>query len=340
MRLDWRGVLGIALSVLLLWLTLRGVDLRAVWRILATSSLPLWLLSAVTATVIFPLRARRWQAILVPLVGRLPVAPLWRATAIGMMVNNVLLARAGEPARAFVLSRERPEVRFTAAFGSLVVDRVFDGIVVLALMVAATLDPRFPADATVLGATAGNIAVSAGFALTVAIAALYALVLKPEPFIQVAERVTGAVWARGVTKVHALLTGFASGLRVLREPRLVLEVLWWTLLHWLTNAAAFYLGFRALGIAAPLTAAFFVQGLIAISVVLPSSPGFFGLFEAAGTAGLGLYGIPAANAVSWAIGFHLLSFIPITVIGVWYVARLDLRLRDLGGVTPPPTATP
>ena len=335
MRLDWRGVVGIALTVLLLWLTLRGVDLGEVWTILATSSLPLWLLSAAAATAIFPLRARRWQAILAPLAGRLPIGPLWRATAIGMMVNNVLLARAGEPARAFALSRERPEVRFTAAFGSLVVDRVFDGIVVLALMLVATLDPRFPTDATVLGATAGNIAASAGVALAIALGALYALVLRPQPFIRLAERLTGAVWPRGVPKVHALLTGFASGLGVLREPRLVLEVIWWTFLHWLTNAVAFYVGFLALGIAAPLTAAFFVQGLIAISVVLPSSPGFFGLFEAAGTAGLGLYGVPAANAVSWAIGFHILSFIPITVIGIWYATRLDLRLRDLGGAKSP-----
>ena len=340
MRLDWRGVLGILLSVLLLWLTLRGVHLGEVWTILSSSDLVLWILSALMATVIFPLRARRWQAILAPLAGRLPVAPLWRATAIGMMVNNVLLARAGEPARAFALSRERPEVGFAAAFGSLVVDRVFDGIIVLTLMVIATLDPRFPADATVFGATAGSIAATAGLGLAVALIGLYALVLRPTPFIRLAERVTGAVWARGVPKVHALLTNFASGLGVLRQPRLVLEVLWWTLLHWLTNAFAFYLGFRALGISAPLTAAFFVQGLIAISVVLPSSPGFFGLFEAAGKAGLTIYGVADNAAVSWAIGFHLLSFIPITVLGVWYATRLNLRLRDLGESRSPDPASP
>jgi uncharacterized protein (TIRG00374 family) len=126
-----------------------------------------------------------------------------------------------------------------------------------------------------------------------------------------------------------LLEGFADGVRVLRQPLLALEVLWWAILLWACNAFAFWLGFLALGIEAPMSAAFFVQGLIAISVALPSSPGFFGVFEAAGSVGLGLYGVSDVNAVSWAIGFHLLSFIPITVMGAWYFARLNLNLREI-----------
>lgn len=331
MRFGWRGALGIALSVVLLWYTLRGVHFGEVWAILSQSSLSLWLLCTVTATAIFPLRARRWQAILAPLGPRIPVTPLWHATAVGMMVNNVFPARAGEFARAFALSRERRDVPFTTAFASLAVDRLFDGIVVLALMLAATLDPRFPADATIFGATAASIAASAGLVLGGVLVVLYALALAPEAFIGLAERLVRAVWANGATRVRGLLEGFVRGLAVLRAPRLALEVLWWTLLHWLTNALAFYFGFLALEIAAPLSASLFVQGLIVIGVALPSSPGFFGPFELAGKAGLGLYGVSSAAAVSWAIGFHLLSFVPITVLGAWYFTRLKLHVSDLKG---------
>lgn len=329
MRLDWRAVLGIALSGFLLWFTLRGVDLREVGAILLGSDLLLWTGSTIAATAIFPLRARRWQAILAPLAGRIPLTPLWHATAIGMMMNNVFPARAGEFARAFALSRERREVRFTAAFASLAVDRLFDGVVVLVLMLLATLDPRFPADARVFGATAGGIAATAGAVLAGVFVALALLAYSPAFVIGVSERVVGAIVPRLVPKVRHLLEGFGGGLGVLREPRLALEVLWWTVLHWLCNAFAFYLGFLALDIAAPLSASLFVQGLIAIGVSIPSSPGFFGTFEAAGTAGLALYGVSDAAAVSWALGFHLLSFIPITVMGAWYFTRLDLHLKDL-----------
>jgi glycosyltransferase 2 family protein len=330
-RLGWKGALGIALSVFLLWLTLRDVHLAEVWAILSTSNLALWVACAVTATAIFPLRARRWQAILAPLGQRIPVTPLWRATAIGMMVNNVFPARAGEFARAFALSRARPDVRFTTAFASLVVDRLFDGVVVIALLLAATFDPRFPADATVFGWTAGRIALTAGLFLLAVLVVLVGLILFPARISALAGRVVGSVWKAGGERAAALLDAFAGGLGVLRSPGLVLEVLWWTVLHWITNALAFWLAFVALGIDAPVTAALFLQGLIVIGVAVPSSPGFFGPFELAGKAGLALYGVPAAQAVSWAIGFHLLSFIPITVMGAWYFSRMHLHVSDLAG---------
>lgn len=332
MTRHWRTLLGIALSVLLLWFTLRGEDFREIWRVLSSSSLPLWVACTVTATAIFPLRARRWQALLAPSVGRLPLGPLWRATAIGMMVNNVVPARAGELARAFALTRERKDVRFSGAFASLAVDRLFDGVVVLAMMVAATFDPRFPADGTIFGASAWSIAATMSLALGAVFVVLALLAYAPQWCVAVSDRLVGAVAPTLAPKVRGLLEGFAAGVGVLRQPMLALEVLWWAVLHWACNALAFYLGFRALGLDAPISAAFFVQGLIAIGVAIPSSPGFFGPFELAGKAGLALYAVRDASAVSWAIGFHLLSFVPITVIGAWYFARLDLHFRDLSGV--------
>lgn len=331
MRFGWRGALGIALSVVLLWFTLRGEDLGEVWHVLSTSSAAWWVACVVSATAIFPLRARRWQALLAPLGPRIPLGPLWRATAIGMMVNNVFPARAGEFARAFALSRSRPEVKFTAAFASLVVDRLFDGTVVIALLLVATLDPAFPSDATVLGWTAGRIAATAALFLLAVLLVLAGLVLFPAAIIGLFERAVGSVWAKGGARVRSLLESFASGLGSLRSPALMLEVLWWTLLHWLLNAFAFWCAFMALGIDAPFSAALFIQGLIAIGVAIPSSPGFFGPFEAAGKAGLALYGVAGTQAVSWALGFHILSFIPITVIGAWYFTRMHLHVSDLSG---------
>lgn len=329
MRLDWRGALGIVLSAALLWWVLHG-HLGEVVGVLRGSHLGLWLACTVVATAIFPLRARRWQAILAPLAGRIPVKPLWHATAIGMMMNNVFPMRAGEFARAFAISRERKDVPFTAAMGSLAVDRLFDGVVVIGLMLIGTLDPRFPADATVIGGlTAGAIATSAAAVLAAVLAGLYAFVLFPGPTLSLVERAGGVVSPSLGTRLRELAQHFTGGLGVLRAPRLALEVTAWTVLHWLTNAAAFWLGFKALGIDAPFTTALFVQGIVALGVAVPSSPGFFGVFEAAAAVGLGLYGIDDAFAVSWGIGFHILSFIPITVIGAWYFTRLDLRLRDV-----------
>jgi uncharacterized membrane protein YbhN (UPF0104 family) len=95
------------------------------------------------------------------------------------------------------------------------------------------------------------------------------------------------------------------------------------------NGLSFWLGFRALGMDSPFSVALFLQGVIALGVAVPSSPGFFGVFEVGAILGLGVYGVSRSEAVSWAIGEHVLSFIPITVIGAWYFARMGMHFRDI-----------
>ena len=329
MKFGWRGALGVALSAGALWWTLHGIDLDKVLGYIRTADPILLVLMTLAATAIFPLRARRWRPILHTVAPDLPFGPLWRSTAVGMMVSNVIPARAGEIARAYALSRETTRVPFSAAFASVAVDRVFDATVVLLLMVAAMLDPRFTGGTVVAGQSATSViaggAIFAGSVLVV----LFAMARFPTAVVRAYETVARRVSPRLERRGGEILRTFVSGLGVLRRPALFGEVLWWTLLHWLLNAVAFWLGFRAVGIDAPFTAALFLQGLIAIGVALPSAPGFFGVFEFFARAGLILYNVSPDGAVAWAITFHLLSFIPITIIGAWYFARLGLHLRDI-----------
>jgi uncharacterized protein (TIRG00374 family) len=125
------------------------------------------------------------------------------------------------------------------------------------------------------------------------------------------------------------LSAFAAGLGVLRHPGRFVAVFGWTLAHWLVHALALWLGFRAVGIGVPFTAALFVQGLLSLAASLPSAPGFFGLFESAAKIGLAVYGVDQTLAVSWALGYHILTFIPITVIGAVYFVRLGVRMGDV-----------
>lgn len=100
-------MIGIALSVSLLVWTLRGVSLAAVWHELATSNLPLFIASATCATLLFPIRALKWRTILEPVAPDLPFGPLWRSVAIGMMVNNLVPARASRGSRSAISPRAR-----------------------------------------------------------------------------------------------------------------------------------------------------------------------------------------------------------------------------------------
>ena len=332
MKFGWRSALGIGLSAVLLYLAFKDIEFATVIANLRKANIGLLVMSAVAATFIFPLRARRWRPILAPVAPDLPFGVLWRPTAIGMMINNVVPARAGEIARAYALSRFAPAVPFPAAFASLAVDRLFDAVVVLMLMFAAMLDPAFPSGAQVFGVSMTSLAVKGITLVTLVLAAMYAMVLYPSRVLTlyevVARRIAPKLEARGRVAIVAL----THGLSVLRTPGRFAEVFGWTLVHWLLNAFAFWIAFRAVGIDAPYSAALFLQGVIAIGVAAPQAPGFFGVFELFGKEGLRLYGVSPDAAVTWAIGFHFLSFVPITLIGAWYFIRAGLSMGEIGSV--------
>ena len=329
MKIGMRGVLGFVLSALLLWYALRDVNIAEVSHALTQANVWLLILASAAGTSIFPLRAIRWRPILAGVSARLPYMPLWRAVAIGMSINTVVPARAGELARAFALSRERRDVPFSAAFASIAVDRMFDAVVVIALMLVGMLDPAFPRDTPIAGYSALRwIGVSSGIMGT-AIAALAALAWFPEQVERGFELFAGRVAPSLEDKGIAFIRSFTAGLGVLRHPGRAIEALLWTILHWVMNAIAFWIAFKAVGITAPLSAALFLQGIIAIGVAIPAAPGFFGAFEALGKAGLALYGVSGTQAVTWAIGFHILSYIPITAIGIFYFGRLGVSLGEM-----------
>src|SRR5690349_15999306 len=331
MKFGWRGALGLVLSAAFLYFAFRGIELQRVLENVRQSNVALLVLSAIAATCIFPLRARRWKPILEPIKRDIPFSRLWSATAIGMMINNVVPARAGEFARAFALTRSTPEVPFPAAFASLAVDRLFDAVVVFGLMFGSMLDPAFPGGVEFGGRPIAQYAIIGVAIILVVLVAMYALILFPGRVLSLYELVVRRLVPRLEARGRDALLGLANGLSVLKTPRHFAAVLWWTILHWLTNAFAFWLAFRAVGIPAPFSAALFLQGIIAVGVAVPQAPGFFGAFEGFGKVGLGIYGVPADQAVTWAIGFHFLSYVPITVIGAWYFVREGLSMGDLGG---------
>lgn len=338
MKRSARIALGVVLSVLLLWWTMKDTSVKAVWDVLSRSSLPLWGACMVFATSIFPLRARRWQALLAPVYGRLPLGSLWEATAIGMMSTNVVGMRSGEFARPFALSRSESQVKFTAAFASVTVDRLFDAAVVLLLMLVATLDPAFPGQQPIGDHTLGFYIKPTAMVLGVMLAGLVVFVFAPDRVFAISDAIMRRVAPRFEPKMRGLLEGFVSGLHVLKSPRLIGEVFFWTVLHWLCNAFAFWLGFRAMHIPVPFSAGLLLQALIAIGVAIPSTPGFFGPFEFFGKAGLAVYGVGDASAVGWVLGFHVLSYIPITIMGGWYLTRMKLHLSDFRGAGTAPAA--
>jgi uncharacterized protein (TIRG00374 family) len=327
-RIRWSGVVGIGVTLVLLWWVLHDVAFADVWAELRHAQWG-WLLAAVAvATITFPLRAIRWRILLRYEGAPAPLSPVWHATAIGFMANN-LLGRWGEVARAYA-ARQLTGVRFTTAAASIGVERLFDGLVIIGLLLVGIAAGGFAGAATIKGVPVSRIATTTGLFFTAGLVVAVLVVAWPAWWLRLAERLANRLLpGRWAGKVVSLLEGVIEGLSALRAPGRLVAVLAWSVIIWTVNAASFALAFLAFNLTLPPGAALVLQGLIALGVALPSSPGFFGVFEAVTVAVLALYGIAQTQAVSVAIGYHIGGFIPITLLGLWSLGRANLHLSNL-----------
>ncbi len=326
----WAWVTGLAVTAAFLAWAVRGTHWSEVLAGLRAVDPGLLVVTVGLATLTFPIRLIRWCVILrddheAPLPGR----PLWHAVAIGFMANNLLPARAGEFARAYVASRQLP-VRFTTALASIGVERVFDALVMLALMALAIASPSFPTHSTLLGTPlsrlAGRAAVLFGALFVVALV----VVLRPAPWLTLFERAArAALPSRFAERVAGMAEGLVAGLTVLKRPGRFGAMLFWSGVLWLVNAASFAVCFRAFGLRVPLEGSLLLQGILGFAVAVPASAGFFGVFEKATQLTLQIYGITPSVALAYAVAYHLSTFLPITLLGLRSLARVHLHLRDL-----------
>lgn len=329
-RLGLPGLIGVLVSILGVWYALHDVSFGDLVDVSKRVHVLPFVAAIMVATLTFPLRTVRWRYLLQLEGKKLPFIPLWHATAIGFMANNILPARAGEVARIYAAGK-LTGVTYSASFASIAIERVFDALTILSLMAGALLVADLPTDLQLTeGITLVGIAKTLGFAFGGLLAISIFAVHKPEFGLKLADKISHAVLpTRWADKVVAIAAGMLTGLDSLKDPRRFLAVLFWSLAVWVTNAFSFWLGFLAFDIDVSLSGAFILQTVIAFGVAVPQAPGYVGVFEAAIRWTLGLFGIEAARSVSYALLFHVGSFIPITLLGLYSLSRARFHLADL-----------
>jgi uncharacterized protein (TIRG00374 family) len=166
-----------------------------------------------------------------------------------------------------------------------------------------------------------EVAVVAGLALGGLVlafpAAMENLIRRLSPSPRLAERLVG------------LLEGVRHGLSALKSPSRLVGVVLWSLAIWLLSGLAFYTMYSAFAIPVDFAGALLMQGLIMVGIAAPSTPGYLGVFEAPVVAVLSLYNVPSSIAVSYAFTYHFPTFIPITLLGLWSLARTGLGLKEI-----------
>ena len=324
------------LATLLLWLFGRNLNWAEVRRALSDAD-PYRLVAAVVIVcTVYLTRSLRWGALLKPLAAA-RVSDLFAATTIGF-TGIFLAGRAGEVVRPVVLSMRDPRVRPSAALVTILVERIYD-MTAVALMFAINLlwfRPQFALEVSFNRVRlAGLIMLSA---VILGIVFLTWFRKRSAVVIDWCERLF-ARWRFIPHKLSNLvlrmLEQLAQALRVLVDFRELAITSGWTILVWLSIAAANLLVMRAFHVPVGPTETIFVLGWSLVGSLVPTPGGAAGAFHAATAVGLLFIGVQKEMAAALSIVLHLVDFGPALLFGIFYAIRGDLSISKLRAMISP-----
>ena len=311
---------GLAVSVLLVYLAVRGIPFGSVADSLRSVRIGCLLVSATVLFLMQALRSVRWGLILDP-IGRVAPLRLFSVTSVGFLAIVALPARLGELARPYLLSR-KTSIPMSSALGTVFAERALDGLAVLMIAIFAFFFTPLP-----------PWLVRSGFLfllLTIALfAAMTLLILRQEASLLLLEPLIGRLPARHAAAVRRLLVRFSEGFRVLLAPRRMIPIAGVSLLIWLINALAIHLLFLAFGFQLPAVAAFVLMIILIVGIAIPAAPGFVGNWHYACVVALGLFGLPQAEALAFAVLYHFLSIGIVIALGLVFLPENRFSLSDL-----------
>lgn len=319
------SVLGLVVSVSLVWLALRRVDLHSSKDALAAIRWWPWIPLAVTSYLLGHLvRGYRCAALL---RGQASIGS-WSATNVviaGYAGNNVLPARLGELVRVGLLST-RTGLPIWQALSLTALERVVDGIAILLLLTLASIN-------TASSSWISSLTQVAGTVLGTAALGLLSAVLWPSLPITLASR----VGAKFGPRAHDALVRFAgqltAGVKPLRRPQVAVAFVAASLLVWTLEAGMFVALFPAFGLPADFWNGALVMGVTNLGLLAPSTPGFVGTFHAFCAAALETQGLDPSTAMSFAVVAHLTFFVPVTIWGALVLLvsgmKLGSTIRDV-----------
>lgn len=363
----WQFWLGVVISLFFMYIALRGLHLSALALAMRNANY-LWLIPGVAVYMLAVwARAWRWHYLLRP-VKQIPTRDMFPVVAIGYMGNNIYPARIGEVLRAVVL-KEREDVPVSASLATIIVERVFDGVVMLGFvflnlpeLAQLTSSSGFIGDIRTL-AIAGA-AVFLGVLLVFLLAAMVPARVERllrrmiERFIpaeytppklrrsraspnetppgglteanQPVDTRTGTVNLQ--EKVLGVTMRFLSGLKSLSSPREVLMVFLISLVIWLLETGKYWFVMHAFPFQVSFFTLMLMNGIVNLATTIPSAPGYIGTFDAPGIAVLQAYGVEKTLAAAYTLVLHAALWLPITLLGAYYLLREGIKLSEVNEV--------
>ena len=312
-------IIGIVISIICLYFAFRGIDIKESIEIVKNINIPYFIISLVLSVIIIALRGLRWECF-IPLKKPIKKRTVVMATYIGYMGNNILPAKLGEVARAYILGMKE-NVSKSALIASVVTERLFDVITGgIILTISVVFIPNLPEKVTYTAIALFVLSI-VGFLV------LIFLVWQREFAHKVFHKIFGILPKNIGDKLIEFSCNFIDGIGFKNDPKHIFLIFFYTALYLIGQILTISFLMTAFNIKASPIIALFMFAVGGFGFAVPSAPSGIGPFEWAIVFGLSLIGIEKTVAFPYALVYHMMGIVPIVIIGFIFLFMLGVDLK-------------
>jgi uncharacterized protein (TIRG00374 family) len=309
---------GPLLSALFLWIALRNANLAQSWNTLRRFDPRLLAVPAAIVIVNFLLRTWRWQ-IIFPRGLRPRFWLAFRALTVSLAGNNLLPGRAGDFGRCVLVSRKISVSESTVAVGTLAVEKLLDGIALLAVV-------AYGLHVLVTERWLHQLAFVGFIVFALAFGFLLLLRLRSASISGLLHRAADRHRFPFAAKIAALVDSFSHGIAAVASPATLVVLFLQTAAIWATEGGLFYVFGLSLGIRLSASGALIASAILGLGLMIPAAPGAVGTYEFFGSSALRLIGVASAPALAITLLLHAWVLIFNTGIGLLAMATGGVSL--------------
>lgn len=343
--------LGLIISGVCLYFVLRGVDWGQVWRHLSEVDPALFLLSMLLMLAAYFLMTWRWQRLLDPLdipgvpgtLGEgsrsirqhLSLPSLYGKMMTGYFFNAFFPARGGDLVRAYLLGR-KTGLRKTTILATIVIEKSFDGMALLVMLLVSLVLLPSAIDATSVGFAPDLLAWVAGLGLVAAFAGMLF-------FYRFSDRIAGWVGRlpaplpllERIRKLAVrLIETFAGGMHVFKNPRPLMSAALISMLVWVVVAFMFAAALQSFQTPFPPemvspVGLLFMTAIVNLGLLVPALPGNLGTYEALCVGAMAFFRVDKELAVAFALIFHVGQLVTTLIVGLVAFWAQNLSLSEM-----------
>ncbi len=313
-------ILGIVTSIILIWLSVRGINFQDVLNDLEEIKLSYVICFVILVILMQYLRSYRWGVILQPLE-KIDQVSLFSITSVGFLAIAAIPARIGELARPYLISK-RSSVKMPSALGTIIIERVLDSFTVLTIAVIVLLLTDLPSwmiESSIIF-----------FLLALAMFCfILFLILRREAALKFINIILNKLPGKLANKIDELIHHFIDGLKIATNIKLLLYLLFLSILIWLVDVTAIYTLLLSFGFTLPVMASFVLMIILIVGIAIPAGPGYIGNWHYSCVLALSFFGLAKADALSFAVVYHFLSMVIVLALGVAFLPFNKFSISEM-----------